>query len=476
MRKALVWLLILGFLGAGGYFAYRKYVNRSSSDVTYRFAKVRRSDVLSTISATGTIVPEDVIDVGAQVNGQIASFGKDKDGKQIDYRSSVDAGMLLAKIDDALYVADVSTAQALLEQNKAQVLVAEANREQARAKLDQAQRDWDRAQKLGQSKAISQADYDASKSTYEQGVANLALAEATISQAKASVSSAEASVFRAKKNLAYCTINSPVSGVIIDRRVEIGQTVVASMNAPSLFLIAKDLSRMTVLVQVNEADIGQIGAGRPVTFTVDAFPNDVFKGQVRKIRLNATMTQNVVTYTAEIVAENPDLKLLPYLTANVRFIVDKSANALNVPNAALRWLPPASAVVAATSSPGAPSETPREPKPSDAKSDDQKAAVRPTGDRPGTPANSEKSPKEHKGAGRTPGAERAGAVWVLDQGGIRRVDVRIGVSDGLVTAIESDELHEGDQVIVGEQVASAAAPNSTTNPFAPQMGQRPRGR
>src|SRR5262249_41659128 len=137
----------------------------------------------------------------------------------------------------------------------------------------------------------------------------------------------------------YCTIKSPVNGVIIDRRVDIGQTVVSSLSAPSLFLIAKDLSKMQVLVQVNEADIGHVKPGDPVTFTADAFPGDSFEGKVRKVRLNATQTQNVVTYTVEIVTDNSSLKLLPYLTANVRFVVDHREQVLAVPNAALRWSP-----------------------------------------------------------------------------------------------------------------------------------------
>ncbi|MCL4501688.1 MAG: efflux RND transporter periplasmic adaptor subunit, partial [Deltaproteobacteria bacterium] len=157
--------------------------------------------------------------------------------------------------------------------------------------------------------------------------------------AKKTVEQAKATLQRAQQNLSYCTIVSPVKGVIVDRRVNIGQTVVASLNAPSLFLIAKDLTRIQVWVSVNEADIGLIHTGQPANFTVDAFPGQVFEGQVGKIRLNATMTQNVVTYTVEVTTDNSDGKLLPYLTANVKFVVGESKNVLTVPNAALRWEP-----------------------------------------------------------------------------------------------------------------------------------------
>ena len=163
--------------------------------------------------------------------------------------------------------------------------------------------------------------------------------EAAILQAKASLAQADAGLRRAKRNLDYCTITSPVKGVIIDRRVNIGQTVVSSLNAPSLFLIAKDLTRMQVWVAVNEADIGKIHPGQPVTFTVDAFPGEIFHGEVGKIRLNASMTQNVVTYTIEIITDNSNGRLLPYLTANVQFELHRLKNVLLVPNAALRWTP-----------------------------------------------------------------------------------------------------------------------------------------
>ncbi len=305
----------------------------------YRTAPVKRGELLATISATGTVEPEEVIDVGAQVAGQISSFGRDKTGKPIDYGSVVEAEMVLAQIDDSLYAADVAMANAQLQQAQAGVKRAEADLGQLKAKHYQAERDWERAQKLGPSDALSEASYDAYRSAYEMAKANLAVGEAAIQQARKTAAHAEATLQRTQRNLGYCTIKSPVNGVIIDRRVNIGQTVVASLNAPSLFLIAKDLKRMQVWVSVNEADIGAIHPGQPVRFTVDAYPGEVFHGEVGKIRLNASMTQNVVTYTVEVITDNSSGRLLPYLTANVQFEIGRRTNVLLVPNAALRWSP-----------------------------------------------------------------------------------------------------------------------------------------
>lgn len=448
MKLAVVWIVVLGVLGAGSYYGWRWYQQRAGASApSYRTAEVKRGDVVATISATGTVVPEDVVDVGAQVNGQIASFGTDVDGKPVDYRSTVTEGSVLAKVDDTLYAADVSSNEASLAQAQASVTVAESSRDQARAKLDQTRRDWERAQKLGKSRALSQADYDASESAYEQAVASLALAEAQIGQARAQVSIAEASLQRSRRNLFYCTINSPVTGVIIDRRVDIGQTVVSSLNAPSLFLIARDLSRMQVLVQVNEADIGSVKPGAAVTFTVDAFPGEPFRGEVRKVRLNATMTQNVVTYTVEIVTDNSSLRLLPYLTANVRFIVDQREDVLTVPNAALRWAPAEPAVKASTPAAGS-------------------AAPARSGPSAGRGERGKKPPSR---------------VWVLREGKPVAVTVRAGLTDGNVTEVSGDELAEGDEVVVGETApatGAAAATPPSTNPFAPTMprgGGRPGG-
>lgn len=417
------------------------YLGRGDTQaVSFRTATLKRGDLVATISATGTLEPEEVIDVGAQVAGQILNFGKDKAGKTIDYGSAVEEGTILAQIDDSLYAADVASANATVELAKAGVQSAEANLGQMQAKLYQAKRDWDRAQKLGPSDALSQVDYDNYQSAYEIAKANLAVGDAAIVQAKNTVAQAQANLQRAQRNLSYCTIKSPVKGVIIDRRVNIGQTVVSSLNAPSLFLIAKDLKRIEVWVAVNEADIGNIRPGQPVTFTVDAFPGQTFHGTVSKVRLNASMTQNVVTYTVEVLTDNPDGKLLPYLTANVQFITSRDENVLLVPNAALRWMP---------------DQTQMAP-------DARNAATQSQASRPG------RSVAQDMDAVQT-----HGTLWTPDGTFVRPIHVRLGHSDGTMTEVTGADLQEGTAVVLGiqEPQAGGAGSQSSANPFLPQFGR-----
>ncbi len=417
------------------------FLHRSSNGVAFRTVPVKRGDLLATISATGTVEPEEVIDIGAQVAGKIIAFGKDKKGKAIDYGSVVEAGTVLARIDDALYAADKASAEAQLGQSKAALQRAEADLGQLKAKLYQAQRDWARAQKLGPSDALSQADYDAAQSAYETAKANLEVGKAAIVQAQKTVKQSEAALKRAQQNLDYCTIVSPVKGVIIDRRVNIGQTVVSSLSAPSLFLIAKDLNRLQVWVSVNEADIGYIHSGQPVTFTVDAQPGEVFPGEVGKVRLNANMTQNVVTYTVEVNTDNSSGKLLPYLTANVKFIVGEQRNVLLVPNAALRWVPLSNQIVP-------------EYRTSTKKGKGAEGAAQ------GKPA----AAKEE---------QARGVIWVPQGAQVRPVKVKLGLSDGSLTEVASKELKEGELIVIGEVEKQAGSEGPGGSPFTPQLFRKP---
>ncbi len=392
-----------------------RFLHPGQADKGFRTAEISRGNLELSISATGVVQPEEVVDVGAQVAGQIIAFGTDQRGKPIDYGSVVSEEMILAKIDDSLYAADVAEAQAQLK-------LAQANYLQAQAKFAQAERDWLRAQKLGASAALAQTSYDAYRAAYDMAKAGLAVSEASIAQA-------EASLGKAKRNLSYCIIKSPVSGVIIDRRVDIGQTVVASLNAPSLFLIAKDLKRVEIWVAVNEADIGSISPGQAAIFTVDAFPGEIFKATVEKIRLNATMTQNVVTYTVELITDNTSGRLLPYLTANVRFEVGNRQNILRVPNAALRWVPKA-----------------------------------------GQFRGSNKAPAREENP-QIGASEGQGTLWLPEGSQVRPITVKIGVSDGVFTEVEGAELAEGMQVVLGERSAEDNQRRPTNNPFAPVMNR-----
>jgi len=445
MKKVLVVLVVVALVGGAGAVYWRRSTN---SPPSFRTAPVKRGDLVVSINATGTVEPEEVVDVGAQVAGKIESFGTDPKGRTIDYGSPVEEGTVLARIDASLYASDVERAQAEVEQAKANVHRAEADLAQAKAKLRQAEQNWKRARELGPSRALSATDYDSFEATYETAKATVAVSEAAVVQAQKTVAQAEATLKRARTNLGYCTIKSPVKGVIIDRRVNIGQTVVASLNAPSLFLIAKDLRRMQVWVAVNEADIGRIRPGLPVSFTVDAFPGEVFRGEVGKVRLNASMTQNVVTYTVEVITDNSSGRLLPYLTANVQFEFSRHNNVWMVPNAALRFKPQPEQI--------APEY--RDAYPGSAR-DGQ---------------SGREDPRTASGSAQTTsrGGLNRGVVWVVHGNHVRPIRVRVGESDGMMTEVEGDGLEEDLEVIIGQQTEATAA-TGTTSPFTPQL---PRGR
>jgi HlyD family secretion protein len=407
---------------AGGA-AYWLLSKPSGAQVMFRTEPVTRGELVATVGGTGTLEPEDVIDVGTQVAGLIKEFGNGTDGKKIDYGSPVAAGTILARIDDSLYAAKVeqsrvlrSSAKQPLIQANAKVDEAVANTNKARANLKQAQardkqntRDWVRAKNVKATNSLSDQEYDMALGEYELNQAGITVSEAEVSQmlateaevraavgdTKASVATAEAVLRQDEINLGYCVIKSDVAGIIIDRRVTIGQTVQSSFNTPSLFLIAKDMKRMKVWASVNESDIGQIRVVQPVSFTVDAYPKHNFKGTVVRIQLNATNTQNVVVYTVEVTTENPTGELLPYMTANLKFAVDRRSDALLIPNAALRYRPVATLISTA-------------------------AVASPIG-------NEKEKPN-------------TGIVYVQDGGKLRAVSVQLGLTDGALTEVVGGDL------------------------------------
>ena len=422
--KLLITAVVLGVLGGAVYLVYSMYA--SDDEVVMQTEKIAVGDLMSVISASGTVEPEELVNVGAQVSGKIMAFGK-----PIDYGARVTKGMLLAQIDDVLYDAALREAQAQKLQAEVAILSADASIKQAKAQLALAKSNFDRAEKLLPTRSISTADYDSRKAEYDVRLSNIAVAEAERKQAEAKLAIAEASLIKAQRNLDYCVISSPVDGVIVDRRVSIGQTLVSNMSASSIFLIAKDLRKMQVWVSVNEADIGNIHVGMPVLFSVDAFPGQEFKGKVHKIRLNATMSQNVVTYVVEVSTDNSDGKLLPYLTANVKFIRKQKKQVPNVPNAALRFMPPENMLA-----PGA--------------MDVLRNFKREEGKR---------------------------LLWVkADNGKLRPVEVRTGLNNGVSTEIVSDVLKAGDEIVSGVRIITAeeAARNQggSRSPFLPELPKR----
>jgi len=402
----------------GAAFYYATHRTTGGTVMLLRTVSLQRGDLLSTVNATGTLEPEEVVNVGAQVAGLIVKFGEDPNSpsKHVDYCSVVEQDTVLAWIDPTFH-------EAALEQAEATLQSSEANLQQLEARLRRAENEWKRMEALRPSNTISESEYDSAKVEYEVARANLEVGKAAIRQNKAMVNTA-------RINLGYCTIKSPVRGTIIERRVNIGQTVVASLNAPSLFLIAKDLSRMEVWTSVNEADIGRIRLNMPAWFTVDAHDGEIFRGVVTQIRMNAQMTQNVVTYTVVVTTDNSSGLLLPYLTANVHFEVEKRPQVLLVPNVALRWLPDVSQLDPSVN----------------------KAVL-------------DESPAREEGKGR---------IWIEAGGRVKPLEVLVGASDGTVTEISGDALQEGLSVVVGEDDGTAdKKEEETSNPFLPKFPKRP---
>ena len=481
MLRAIIIVGVVAALAAGGYFAWQ---TRHPAKSMLRTSTVRQGDLVASITATGTVEPVERVDVGAQVAGQLVAFGKGKDGLPVDYGSEVEAGGLLARIDTNLYAADVALAEAQLASDKAGVMRAEADLEQMRAKEAQAEADWNRAQKLGPSEALAATTYDSYKANYEIAKANVNLDIAALEQARASIKQATATLSKAQQQLDYCVIYSPVKGTIIDRRVNLGETVVSSFNTPSLFLIAADLTHIQVWSSVNEADIGNIHPGQPVTFTVDAFPTRVFHGNVNKIRLNATMTQNVVTYTVEVNAENKDGKLLPYLTANVKFLTGEATNALLALNSALRWHPMPDLIAPAYRQPDksadAPADgsnaPPRSGTPGDRGETASAAGTDGVGDVAPPDRGGRRGGRGRRGGGGSDemAVVQTGILWAQQGAYVRPIPVKLGLTDGTWTEVLGEDLKPGIVVVTGivstDSPPDASAPGA--NPFLPQFGRR----
>ncbi|MCE5269011.1 MAG: efflux RND transporter periplasmic adaptor subunit [Planctomycetaceae bacterium] len=437
MRAIFILLVVLVAAGGGAAYYTTNYLSAEPS-ATFRTATVKKDTLLVTIGATGTAEPEDLINVGAQVAGRIESFGRDPydAAKRVDYCTAVEEGTVLANIDPTMYKAQHDQAVAAVARAKADLV-------QLQAKCNQTEQEWKRARSLKPTQAIADTDYDLARANYLTAQANVEVGKAAIKQS-------EAELEIAKANLDYTVIKSPVRGVIIARRVNVGQTVVAALNAPSLFLLAKDLRRMQIWASVNEADIGRIHPGQPVRFTLATYPGETFEGKVVQIRLNAQSTQNVVTYTVVVSTDNPPTpeypygKLLPYMTTDVRFEVERQPDVLLVPNAALRWRPQPLQIVP---------EYQR-------KADRGQAAAASVPNATGPATSTTKSAnEEHR------------RVWVKEGDLVRPVRVRVGKTDGSVTEVSGEGLKEGLEVVVGAGRSDVVNQDGgdTKNPFIPQI-------
>lgn len=422
--------------------------SRGAAEVpAYRTAPLARGPLLATVAASGAVNPVTQVSVGTQVSGQIKEL-------YVDFNTEVKAGQLIARLDPETFEYRVQSAQADVDAARAAVLTAQANAmasqaviSRAQVDLAEAERDHARKQDLAAQKFIAESEADKARALANSGRESLKVAEAQANVAAAQVQTAEASVAQrvamlgqARIDLGRTRITSPVSGIVIKRTVERGQTVAASLQAPELFVIAQNLSDMQVEASVDESDVGRIRVGQKATFNVDAFPGQSFEGQVRQLRKAATNTANVVTYVAIVGFSNVSGKLLPGMTANVRVQTEALADVLKVPNAALRMRIQGVEVVASTRpSPAAPLDT-------------ANAAPATTGQAVPVAA--------------PPRATARGRIYVVDDGGqARAYNLMLGITDGSFTEVVADAslpgadlLKEGTPVIVGLPLAGAARP------------------
>lgn len=384
--------------------------------------KVKRVTIQTTISSTGTISPMDTVSVGTQVSGDISKI-------YVDFNSKVKKGQVIAELDRSKLQATLYQAQ-----------IAESS---AKNDYEHKLAVYNRIKKLAESNSASAVD--------------LETAEYEMNSAKFSWESRKSEVQQAKLNLSYCIIKSPIDGVVLERSVDVGQTVAASMSAPTLFVLAKDLSKMRVMADVDEADIGQVKAGQKVTFTVDAFQDDMFKGTVESVRLNPTVTSNVVTYTVVITAENSDLKLLPGMTATCTIVTEEVENALSVPVTAIKFTPAA----------GTPMMDPREmprPEKSEKKSSDSDDDFGPPPGMMGGPMGGGSAKKSSSSTPKLVGK----GVWINVNGKAAFRPVKTGINDGVNVQITAG-LAEGDSVVVRQEAATVASQSAgeAVSPFMP---------
>lgn len=418
VRKLLTYVVLAAVI-AGGVFAWFRYGrDKSSEQPKFKTTKVDRGRVASKVTATGTLSARVTVLVGSQVSGRIAELF-------VDYNSKVKKGDVLAKIDARLLQAAVAKARAQTAQAAAAVTKAKANH-------DQAKKAFDRAKTLKDQGLMGQADYDLAETAVNSTKADIAVADAQLSSAAASSSEAQV-------NLGFTTIVSPIDGIVLSRSIDVGQTVAASLQSPTLFTIAQDLRSIQVDTFVAEADVGKLTTGMDATFGVDAYPGTRFKGKIREVRNAAQTVQNVVTYDAVLDVMNDELKLRPGMTANVTFVWAEKADVLRVPNAALRFRPPADAVPASSGS---------------------GSARRPGGG--GGAGGAGASSK-----GETDPNRRT--LWILRDNKPSPVLVETGISDGTLTEIVSGGLTEADEVIT-EYVAPVDGAASNKPPTSPTGG------
>jgi len=433
MKKNLKWVILAAVMAVIAIFATFGF-NSKSQDQHFT-AKVERGDIHDVVEATGTINAVITVQVGSQVSGVITKLN-------VDFNSRVRKGDIIALIDPALFEGAVLQASADLDSAKANVVAARANLEKVKASLVQTKADYDRANQLTAQNITSKQQLDLAKANYDSMVASVGAAEATVTQTEAQMNQKAAALRVAQTNLNYTVIRSPIDGAVVARNVDVGQTVAASLQAPTIFTIAQDLSKMLVYTKTDESDVGNIKPGKQVTFKVDAFPKETFRGTVTQVRMNPTIVQNVVTYDTMIEFDNPELKLFPGMTAYVTIPVASVQNALKLPNTALRYKPLIS-----------PEEILRLYQQYGIDEKETEAATQ-SSQPAGTP---------EPNITRVARATRAVAWKLHTENTIEPVEVSLGITDHAFTevrAVLKGALKEGDNVIVRSISSKPAAPGT----------------
>ncbi len=544
MKRAIIVLLLLAVAGAG---AGAWYLRRDRTEIQVNTVPVTRGDIIDTVGATGTVQAVTTVQVGSQVSGNIEWLGA-------DFNSIVTKGQVVARLDPSLFDAQLRQVQANLSQARANLTRANSELDRTKVQLTDAQQKHARAIELASKSLIAQSDLDAAKIAVDSATAGVASQEASVTQSRAAVTQAEASVNQSQVNRDHTVITAPIDGIVTQRSVDVGQTVAASMSAPTLFVIAADLTEMQVNANIDEADVGRIRPGQHVTFRVDAYPTDNFQGAVTQIRLQPVVVQNVTTYGTVITVPNQELKLKPGMTANVKIEINKRTNALRISNAALRFRPTAEIFAALNQTPppelaagGGRSmpggEGPQAPAAATEASRPGATAARVP---PAVPAAPDSPAAEGRGGrsggggdvqgrmlerfktmsagertqflarmkergtdtaafealmprSKAPGSapkqqaqtidalfaplplvESRGRAWLFTEGQLTLVNLRLGISDGTNTALLTQELPEGTEVVTGVTglTATRATPTQggAANPLMPAgRGGRPPG-
>jgi HlyD family secretion protein len=408
---------------------------RKSDKPAYTTQRVQQGDISQLVQATGTIDAVTTVQVGSQISGTISKLNA-------DFNTRVKKGQVVAEIDPALFQGALLQAQADLQNAEATAASAKAELLKSQATAAQAQKAYERSSALAKDGVIAAQQLDIDKATSDSGHATVSSSAAQVKQANAQVAQKLAALKVAQTNLDHTIIRSPIDGTVTARSIDVGQTVAASLQAPTLFTIAQDLTKMRVYAKTDESDVGQIHAGQPATFTVDAFPNQVFRGTVEQVRMNPTTVQNVVTYDTVIAFDNPQQKLFPGMTAYVTIPVAQAENTLEVPNAALRFKPDLSA--------------------------DKLQQL--------YAANGIQSSSKGRQSQQT-------VIWKLQNGkDLAPVQIAAGLSDHVntaVTKVTAGNLQAGDQLVTGNADASkpaASAQRSGGSPATPRVGGGRMGR